>query len=87
MKKLSDEERYPLSYFGNKLNYNIKRVNHYAHDHTLIYCITSRSRKFSGWICNECHKSYGGNDWSLYCSLCDYDICYECYDGMKLNLF
>ena len=87
MKKLSDEERYPLSYFGNKLNYNIKRVNHYAHDHTLIYCITSRSRKFSGWICNECHKSYGGNDWSLYCSLCDYDICNECYDGMKLNLF
>ena len=84
MEKLSDEKKYPLFFAGNRLDYNIKVINVFCHEHPMIYCITSRNRNPTTWICNKCLKNYKENDWSFYCSLCDYDLCYSCY---KFNPF
>ena len=48
------------------------------HKHKLKCCITKRSPGFTGWICDKCKKNFDQIDWSYYCTLCDYDLCYEC---------
>ena len=35
------------------------------------------------WFCDDCKKEYNNNFFSYYCSLCDYDICEECYNKNK----
>ena len=80
MKVISDEKKYPLIDEGNREDNTIKIVQKFCHRHPLIYCITSRNEKTrTTWICNECKKNYSENEWSFYCSLCDYDLCYDCY--------
>lgn len=79
MKKLSDEEKYPLLYYKYSNNNNITKINNKNHSHPLIYCITSRNRNPISWICNKCHRNYKEGSWSFYCSLCDYDLCVNCY--------
>ena len=87
MKSLSDENKYPLLFKGKRENYNIKIINNNKyHYHPLIYCITSRnSERSTNWICNRCSKHYNNGEWSFYCSLCDYDLCFDCYK--KLSYF
>ena len=48
------------------------------HKHRLVYCRTSRSIVFSGWVCSKCQKFFEKNEWSFYCTLCDYDFCNDC---------
>ena len=80
LRKISDEPKYPLDEEGNRKNDTIETINFEGHKHPLIYCITSRTaNKKTNWFCNECYKSFGNNEWSFYCSLCDYDLCYNCY--------
>ena len=48
------------------------------HEHKLIYCITSRF--YFGptfWKCDLCKKK--GNNWAFYCTICDFDLCVDCY--------
>ena len=81
MGKISDEQKYPILDDGNKENYSIEKVKINCHRHPLMYCITSRnSLSKTSWICNECQNSFDENEWSFYCSKCDYDICYNCYE-------
>ena len=79
MKKLSDEEKFKILPIDNKINNKLKRINILSHKHTLIYCSTSRGRNPFIWRCNKCLKKYIGIEWSFYCSVCDYDLCYKCY--------
>ena len=79
MAQLSDEKKNPYFLIKNNCNINLKTVNKNCHDHPLIYCLTNRRSYFSSWICDKCSKKYGLLDWSCYCTLCDYDLCYECY--------
>jgi len=79
MKILSDEEKYPFFGDGERKDYNIKKINEDCHDHPLMYCLTSRTRIAMNWNCNLCNKTFGMDDWSFYCSVCDFDLCYDCY--------
>jgi hypothetical protein len=79
MEMISDEEKYPFFSDGERLDYNTKEVKIEGHEHNMMYCITSRQRIPTSWNCNLCLKNYGIEDWSFYCSICDYDICYTCY--------
>ena len=54
--------------------WTIKNNNH-AH---LLTKIKRKNDKFS-WFCNLCGKNYLNINPSYYCSLCDYDICLNCF--------
>ena len=87
MEKLSDEKKYPLDDEGERENNDIKTIDVDCHEHPLVYCLTSRSEnKETTWICNKCLKHYEDNEWSFYCTSCDYDLCYECYENMNERL-
>ena len=79
MEKISDEEKFPFFTDGERLDNEVNSVKVKCHKHPLIYCITSRTRKSFSWDCNLCMRSYGAECWSFFCSVCDYDICFECY--------
>ena len=52
------------------------------HDHKLMYCLTSREYfKETCWMCDSCGKI--GNNWDFYCSVCDFDLCMDCYNERK----
>ena len=61
-------------------NFNFKNKSlKTSHSHDLVFCRTSRCiLNETYWYCNECHKGYGPENWSFYCTLCDYDLCCEC---------
>ena len=79
MYKLSDEQKYPFFTDGERFDDEVKIVNLKCHEHPLMYCITSRTRIPTVWNCNICMENFSYQDWSFFCSICDYDICYECY--------
>ena len=54
-----------------------------CHNHNLIYCLTQRTNEPTLWICNNCKSKYVNRDWSFYCTKCDYDLCYNCYNKLK----
>ena len=84
--KISDETKYSLNEEGNKKNDIIKTITFDGHKHPLIYCITSRNEnRKTRWICNECNKNFDSDEWSFYCSLCDYDLCFNCYSNIFCN--
>jgi len=41
-----------------------------------------RSNSFN-WTCKDCKKEYNEKTYSYYCSLCDYDLCEECFGKNK----
>ena len=57
--------------------YRNKYLETNLHKHRLIYCITSRLYLFeTGWSCDNCKKE--GKNWNFYCTVCDFDLCYDC---------
>ena len=63
-------------------NFNDQFYETDLHEHRLVYCRSSRSSlAFNGWICNNCKKEFNNNDWSFYCTLCDYDLCDDCMES------
>ena len=61
------------------VNVNVRREGPFEgqtkvdkHNHYLTKCITKRTY---GWICDLCKNSFKKNINSLYCSLCDFDLC------------
>ena len=87
MNKLSDEFKFPLFFKGKKENSFIKTIDDTKfHYHPLIYCITSRgSERKTNWICDKCLGHYDNSEWSFYCSICDYDLCFNCYKNSNLK--
>ena len=58
-------------------NYRNKYLETNLHEHKLIYCITSRLYlNETSWCCDNCKKK--GKNWNFYCTLCDFDLCYDC---------
>ena len=53
------------------------------HNHSLIYCNTSRNENDTYWNCDVCRVKYGPQSWSFYCTKCDYDLCYNCFSKIK----
>ena len=77
--KISDVKKYPFLKVEAPLNNKIETINMIeVHKHPLIYSMNSRTT-IPKKKCNLCNQIYGNENWSFYCSLCDYDICYLCY--------
>jgi hypothetical protein len=53
-----------------------------SHDHHLKY-VNYKDKKSSaysgGWICNTCSKRFSANVDNLYCGICNFDICQDCF--------
>ena len=81
MAQLSDEKKNHIFLIEHPHNINLTTVKKKCHEHPLIYCLTNRRSYFSSWICDKCNKKYRCTDWSCYCTLCDYDLCYKCYSN------
>ena len=78
--------KFSLLYKSKSQNNNIKHIIDYSHHHKLIYCITSRNLNgITTWRCNQCFKIFDNGEWSFYCSLCDFDLCYDCYQDNYMN--
>ena len=80
IENITDEEKYLFYNEGKKENINEIRTKVEYHKHPLIYCMTSKSREKEKWKCNKCEEKYEMDIWGFYCSLCDYSLCYKCYD-------
>ena len=59
-------------------NGNFKWTTKYNNHEHLLTKIRRKNDKFS-WLCNLCGKNYLNINPSYYCSLCDYDICLNCF--------
>ena len=46
------------------------------HPHPLILCTTKRA---SNWYCDHCQNFYDNSHYSYLCTLCDYDLCENCF--------
>ena len=62
---------------------DITSVDIKYHNHSLIYCNTSRNEKETSWFCDKCKIKYGPQNWSFYCTKCDYDLCDNCYKNQN----
>ena len=50
-----------------------------THEHSLVYCSRYVPADIAtGWSCNVCRNSFSYEEWSFYCTECDYDICSNC---------
>lgn len=54
-----------------------KKYNFHNHLLTLI----KRFNSYIFWRCDKCLRNFKNDDLSYYCSLCDYDICPDCFNG------
>lgn len=49
------------------------------HEHSLIYCRSSRSNNsLIGWVCDICERKFKNEDWSFFCTKCNFDVCINC---------
>ena len=49
------------------------------HEHRLVFCRSSRNFSYySQWMCNNCREQYDNDQWSFYCTACDFDLCCKC---------
>ena len=49
------------------------------HQHRLAFCRVSRHfNYYSKWICKNCLEEYDNDQWSFYCTLCNFYLCCQC---------
>jgi len=48
--------------------------------HSHLITNIKRYNDNNSWICNNCSKTFQNKDSSYYCSLCDFDICNDCFN-------
>ena len=49
------------------------------HQHRLAFCRISRHfNYYNGWKCTNCQEEYDNDQWSFYCTLCNFYLCCEC---------
>ena len=73
------KRKFPKNIPPNNVNFKEKFLKCKHHEHNLALCRTSRivlSETY--WKCNICKKGYNYNDWSFYCTKCDFDLCCNC---------
>ena len=59
-----------------------KKNKIYRIPYPLLYCITSRYYLTNTtWRCDKCKEK--NTNWSFYCTLCDYDLCFDCFKKHK----
>ena len=79
--KLDNTELYERLRNINDFSKNNEKYDWYKkypdHKHALVFI--GRINKYTTWVCNNCEKNFRNIDPSYYCSLCDYDICLNCY--------
>ena len=62
---------------------NIKEINEIKHSYYIktslhIHPIEILKRFNNSWFCNICLKSFNESVPSYHCTLCDFDVCYNC---------
>ena len=58
---------------------NINYLDAAYHKHKLLFCRTSRNTKeLNSWNCDNCRQSFNNENWSFYCTNCDFDLCCSC---------
>ena len=62
---------------------NIKEINEIKHSFYIktslhIHPIEILKRFSNSWFCNICIKNFNENVPSYHCTLCDFDVCYNC---------
>jgi hypothetical protein len=56
-----------------------KFIDSPLHHHRLAYCRYNFAFiNLSSWECSLCEEEYESDIWPLYCSLCNYKLCYKC---------
>ena len=48
-------------------------------NHTHLLTLIQKENKNFSWACDNCSKNYQNTESSFYCSLCDYDVCKQCF--------
>ena len=49
------------------------------HQHRLAFCRVSRHfNYYSDWTCKNCLEKYDNDQWSFYCTLCNFYLCCQC---------
>lgn len=66
----------------NQFKWQKKNPNH---NHSLTM-IKKRNKKNS-WKCNKCSQIFQNENSAYYCSLCDWYICQQCFNGSNQNNF
>ena len=75
--------------FGNRKNIPLSLIHSSViildHPHPLFSCLTPQRANYSNfWTCKKCQCNYAYTVPSLYCTLCDFDICQKCLMGYPL---
>jgi hypothetical protein len=56
-----------------------KFTNSFLHHHRLVHCRYNFTYiNLSGWKCSICGEEYESDIWPLYCTQCNYKVCYKC---------
>ena len=49
------------------------------HNDRLVFCRSSRHFLFyNKWNCDNCREEFDNDQWSFYCTACDFDLCCDC---------
>ena len=89
--KLNEIELYEYNNNNNNiqqegLNNNFQwRKKYPGHIH-LLTLIKKRNKNYS-WKCNKCSQTFQNDNSAYYCSLCDWYLCQQCFNGFNLNNF
>jgi hypothetical protein len=58
---------------------NIHFLDTDYHQHRLVFCRSSRHFSFyNKWNCDNCRECFDNDQWSFYCTVCDFDLCCDC---------
>ena len=58
---------------------NIHFLDTDYHQHRLVFCRSSRHFIFyNKWNCDNCGENFDNDQWSFYCTVCDFDLCCDC---------
>ena len=75
---IETNNKYPLYSFNN-YGKNYERHKFPNHYHELLFCRSSRFRNYlNSWNCDLCKRLFRNEEWSFYCTFCDFDICSIC---------
>lgn len=54
-------------------------LNTAYHNDRLVFCRSSRHFLFyNKWNCDNCREQFDNDQWSFYCTACDFDLCCDC---------
>ncbi len=49
------------------------------HNDRLVFCRSSRNfLNYNKWNCDNCRELFDNDQWSFYCTACDFDLCCDC---------